>query len=398
MKDRLLWSMIHRLLRPTKNTSFFIFGARGTGKSTFVLMQLMSQINESYLYYDLLDDDIEERFAKSPSLLHADIEGSKNRPKWVIIDEVQKVPRLLDVIQSLIVNKKIKFILTGSSARKLKLDGANLLAGRAFDYRLFPFSFFELDDQFDLKSALQFGMLPATFEFQERSDKIKYLKSYVSTYVKTEIQMEQLVRKLPPFRSFLEIAAQMNGKPLNFSKIAREVGVDTKTILAYFQILEDTFLGFFVPGFHTSLRKSILIAPKFYFFDVGVKRALEQSLQSEVIAGTSYYGETFEHLVMVEIMKLNHYSGKDYSISYFSTKEGAEVDVVLSRGKRETIFIEIKSARKVDPIEVRKLAQLTRGTTIKVYFLSQDHNAQSFYDIRCLFWSEALKEIFLSAE
>ena len=386
--------MIQRLLKPSKNSSFFLFGARGTGKSTFVLQQVIAHLKDPFLYYDLLDDDTEERLSRNPNLLKADIEGQKIKPKWVIIDEVQKISRLLDVIQSLIVNHKIKFILTGSSARKLKVDGANLLAGRAFDYRLYPFSFLEIGDKFDLKLALNFGLLPATVLFQEKTDKIKYLKSYISTYVKTEIQMEQLVRKLDPFKFFLEISAQMNGKPLNYSKIGKEVGVDTKTVITYYQILEDTYLGFILPGYHTLLRKSILLTPKFYFFDTGVKRALEQSLLSDVTPSTSYYGEVFEHFVISEIYKLNHYFEADYSLSYFSTKDGLEIDLVLTRGKNEIIFVEIKSAKNVDQVEVNKLAKLTLNTKIKTYYLSLDPKPQSFSGIQCLLWSDGIKEIF----
>ncbi|MBC7464889.1 MAG: ATP-binding protein [Bdellovibrio sp.] len=350
------------------------------------------------LYYDLLDDEVEERLSKNPNLLRSDIEGKKIKPKWVVIDEVQKIPRLLDVIQSLIVKDKIKFILTGSSARKLKINGANLLAGRAFDYRLYPFSFIELAENFNLKDALNYGLLPGATLFKEKNDKVKYLKSYISTYVKTEIQMEQVVRKLDPFKNFLEVCAQMNGKLLNFSKIGKEVGVDTKTIITYYQILEDTYLGFMLPAFHTSLRKSILLTPKFYFFDTGVKRALEQTLLSDVVPSTSYYGEVFEHFVISEIYKLNHYYEADYKLSYFSTKDGLEVDLVLSRGKKEVIFIEIKSSEKIDQVEVNKLAKLTANTKIKTYYLSLDPIAQAFAGVRCLLWSDGIKEIFEEAK
>lgn len=386
--------MIHRLLKPSEKSSFFVFGARGTGKSTFISQQFLPLQKGSCLYYDLLDDSVEERLAKAPQLLESDIAGAKVKPTWVIIDEIQKIPRLLDVVHLLIEKTKIKFILSGSSARKLRKEGANLLAARAFEYRLFPLTFLELGEKFDLQSALNFGSLPAVLNFEDKADKSKYLKTYVSTYIKLEIQMEQIVRRLDPFRQFLEVAAQMNGKPINYSKIGKEVGADTKTVINYFQILEETYLGFMLPGFHTSLRKSILLTPKFYFFDVGVKRALERALQSDPVPGTSYYGETFEHFVINEFYKMNAYLEADYSFSYFSTKEGAEVDLVLTRGKRETIFIEIKSASKVDEGEVKKLAALTGDTKIKAYYLSQDPVAQKFQNVQCLLWSEGIEDIF----
>lgn len=388
--------MIHRLLKPSNNSSFFVFGARGTGKSTWIKKQFLPNSAKSFLYYDLLDDETEDRLSKNPNLLKADLAGLKNQPEWVIIDEIQKVPKLLDVIHSLSENKKTKFILSGSSARKLKKVDANLLAGRAFEYRLFPLSYSELNKKFKLDEYLNFGGLPAVFEFDKVTDKIKYLKSYISTYVKVEIQMEQLLRKLDPFKQFLEVAAQMNGKPLNFSKISKEVGVDTKTVINYFQILEETYMGFILPGYHTSLRKSILMTPKFYFFDVGVKRGLEKALNSDVVPKTSYYGEVFEHFIINEFYKMNQYLEADFDLSYFSTKEGAEVDLVLTLGKIKAFFIEIKSSEFIDDVEVKKLAALVSGTKIKAYYLSQDKIAQVRHGIRCLHWSDGLKEIFES--
>ncbi len=386
--------MIRRLLKTSSNSSFFIFGARGTGKSTWVKRQFLPKISKNFLYYDLLDDETEERLSKNPNLLKTDLSVLKLKPEWVIIDEIQKIPRLLDVIHSLSENKKTKFILTGSSSRKLKKAGANLLAGRAFEYRLFPFSYAELKQNFNLEDYLNFGGLPAVFEFKDIADKIKYLKSYISTYVKVEIQMEQLLRKLDPFRQFLELAAQMNGKPLNFSKISHSVGVDSKTVMNYYQILEETYMGFILPGYHTSLRKSILMTPKFYFFDIGVKRGLEKALNSNVVPKTSYYGEVFEHFLINEFYKMNQYLETDFDLSYFSTKEGSEVDLVLTLGKQKTLFIEIKSSNVVDDVEVKKLSTLISGTKIKGYYLSQDKTAQLRHGIRCLHWTEGLKEIF----
>ncbi len=400
--------MIHRLINPSKNTSFFIFGARGTGKSTFVEDQLLPTWGvrlpaeyrtqsewyfDGVLYLDLLNDDLEESISADPELLKRKVESMNSKPKWIVIDEIQKVPRLLDVVHSMIEKQKIKFILTGSSARKLKKEGANLLGGRAFEYSLMPFTSIELQNGFQLTEALNFGLLPTLLNFTEQEDKIKYLRSYVRTYVKVEIQMEQLVRKLEPFREFLEVAAQMNGKILNFTKIAKEVGVDTKTVQLYYLILEETYLGFRLPCFHHSLRKSQLLTPKFYFFDIGVKRALDQSLHSPVIPGTSFYGETFEHFVILEFYKLNLYLETDYRLSYFSTKEGSEVDLILSRG-REIIFIEIKSSTQVDLVEVNKLNAIAKGHTKKAYYLSCDPHSQKIENVTCLPWQKGLHEIF----
>jgi uncharacterized protein len=387
--------MIHRIINPSNNSSFFIFGARGTGKSTYIQSEFLKKLKpDDYLYYNLLDDETEERLSRNPNLLKTDLTTLNKRPLWIVIDEVQKIPRLLDVVHELIESKKYRFILTGSSARKLKKESANLLAGRAFEYRLYPFTFIELGNDFHLDNFLNYGGLPSVYQFQQITDKIKYLKSYISTYVKIEIQAEQLLRKLDPFKLFLEFAAQMNGKNLNYSKIAKEIHVDTKTIINYYQILEETYLGFILPSYHTSLRKSIVLSPKFYFFDTGIKRALERSLHSNVVPKTSYYGEVFEHFVIAEIYKLNEYYEADYKLSYFLTKNGSEIDLVLSRGKNETIFVEIKSSLQVDELEVNKISKLIQNTNIKAYYFSQDKQAQNIDGVLCLHWEAGIKALF----
>jgi predicted AAA+ superfamily ATPase len=400
--------MFYRTIKPSKQSSFFIFGARGTGKSTFIEHQLLPAWGitvpaelllkgrwffENVLYFDLLDDEIEESLAKDPEMLKREVAALDEKPKWVIIDEVQKIPRLLDIVHSLIEKQKIKFVLSGSSARKLKKEDANLLGGRAFEYSLMPLTSIELGDSFNLDQVLNFGSLPAVFSFSENEDKAKFLRSYVRSYVKMEIQIEQLLRKLDPFREFLEISAQMNGKILNFTRIAREVGVDVKTVQLYYLILEETYLGFRLPSFHHSIRKSQLLSPKFYYFDVGVKRALEQSLHAGLVPGTSYYGEVFEHFVVLEFYRLNVYHDADFRLSFFATKEGAEVDLVLSRGK-EVFFIEIKSSEQIDLTEVRKLRAIGRDVATQCYYLSKCKVAQEVEGVRCLPWQQGLKELF----
>lgn len=385
--------MVLRLLKPSNNSSFFLFGARSTGKSTWIDTEFIPKIGSNYFKINLLDDEAEELYLKNPSALLQQVNALSQKPEWIIIDEVQKAPRLLDIVHNLIETKKIKFLLTGSSARKLKLAGANMLGGRAFEYRLFPFSSVELKNSFDLDEMLNFGLLPRIFEFSDPSDKIKFLKSYVSTYIKTEIQMEQLVRKIEPFRNFLEIAAQMNGKITNYSKISKDVGVDAKTVQTYYDILEETFIGFRLPAYHNSIRKSQLTTPKFYFFDVGVKRALDSSVRSAVTPGTSFYGETFEHFIILEFLKLNTYLESDFRISYFQTSDHSEIDLILSRG-REKIFVEIKSSKQVDQTEVNKLSVYAKEEKAKAYYLSNDLNTFKIKNVKCMNWKDGIKEIF----
>ena len=259
--------MINRLARLSRSNSFFILGPRGVGKSTLIKNYYNLQ-KESILYIDLLDPSVEDQYRLNPNVLKQQA-SARSRLKWVVIDEVQKLPRLLDVVHELIENTSIKFILSGSSARKLKRGGSNLLAGRAFMFYLYPFTSFELKEKFNLKKSLQWGMLPQVLKFKSNQDRKEYLKSYTLTYLREEIQMEQIVRKLTPFRKFLEVAAQMNGQIINFSKIGSDIGVDTTTVQNYYSILEDTLIGFHLQAYHTSIRKSQRLSPKFYLFDTG---------------------------------------------------------------------------------------------------------------------------------
>ena len=388
--------MIQRLLKPHRSSSFFLFGARGCGKSTFVLKQFLPPLEASqFLLLDLLDPEQEDRYARNPKLLERELDSMAKPPKWIVIDEVQRVPRLLDLAHRLIESKGCRFILTGSSARKLRSGAANLLAGRAFLCRMFPLTRAELGARFDLDDALHWGSLPRIFSLNSAAEKKAYLKSYGLTYLKEEIQAEQVVRKLEPFREFLEVAAQANGAILNASRIARQIGADVKTVQSYFQILEDTWAGFHLPAYHRSVRKSQTSHPKFYLFDTGVKRALERSLDSGLAPGTSAYGDAFEHWVVLECHRLNEYSGKEYRLSYLRTKDGAEVDLVLSKPGSRTILIEIKSAGQVDELEARKLRRLQAAVPgSAAYYLSRDDSAQAIEGVRCLPWHRGLAEIF----
>jgi predicted AAA+ superfamily ATPase len=300
--------MFQRLFAPPQNNSFFLFGARGTGKSTFLKNQLALK---NVLWIDLLHSKTEDLYRLHPEELAKQVQADK-KIKWVIIDEVQKIPRLLDTIHELIESTKTKFILTGSSARKLKSGGANLLAGRAFVYNMHPLTHVELGNQFSLDTVLTWGSLPQIFSLNNDSDKTEFLDAYALTYLKEEIWTEHIIRKLDPFRRFLEVAAQTSGDIINYSNIADDVGADIKTVQSYYQILEDTWVGFLLPAYHKSVRKQQNSNPKFYFFDVGVKRILDHSLGQKVTPHTYGYGKLFEHFVILECLRLNSYLRKRF--------------------------------------------------------------------------------------
>lgn len=385
--------MIPRLLELPTDHSFFLFGARGTGKSTMIF----DAFKDQSLIINLLDPELESSLSKRPNRLKEMVLALDDKTKYVIIDEVQKLPKLLDLVHLLIETTNKIFILTGSSARKLKLGHANLLAGRAFTYNLHPFSCFELDSDFNLDEALQYGLLPKIVSLKTSSSKNKFLQSYAHTYLKEEIWGEQFVKDLDPFRSFLEVAAQMNGKEINFSNIARDVGVDDKTIKKYFSILEDTMLGFFLNGFQHSFRKRLSTRPKFYFFDAGIKRALDLTFDIPLKESTAAYGDAFEHFVFLEIAKLCSYYHPSYKLSYLRTKDDAEVDLIIERPKQKTLFIEIKSSVEVSDDSLKNITELSQDfINCEAICLSRDSRARLVNNVRILPWKDGLKELFVN--
>lgn len=385
--------MVDRLLIPTKSNSFFLFGPRGSGKTT--LLKRLFDPDEA-MFIDLLNPVEEDLFLRDPAELERRAKTVKDYKKWIVIDEIQKLPRLLDTVHRLIENDGFYCALTGSSARKLKRGASNLLGGRAFVYNLHPFTHRELADRFDLDYALNWGTLPKVVEYTEREDRRRFLQAYSLTYLKEEVVAEQLVRNLHPFRSFLEVAAQMNGRIINYSRMAEEVGVDTKTVQSYFSILEDTLVGFVLPAFHRSIRKQQRAAPKFYFFDTGVRRALQRATGSELTEGTYGYGEAFEHFVFLEMVRLNHYRNTEWNFSYLQTKDGAEIDVVVDRPSLPLALVEIKSTARVTHREVSTLNRFVSDLSpCEAFCLSRDPYEKKIDSVRCLPWEKGIMELGL---
>ena len=386
--------LIQRHLTLPRRYSFLLFGARGVGKSSLLETDFdLSQV----LFLNLLDPLEEARFARDPNELIALVQGMTKTQLYVIIDEVQKVPKLLDVVHLLLESHHCKkyFILTGSSARKLKAGGVNLLAGRAFVYHLHPFSYLELKDTFSLSEALSFGSLPKVTSLRGPLHKQKFLEAYTQTYLKEEIWAEHLVRKLDPFRRFLEVAAQTNGKILNYANIARDVGADEKTVKSYFSLLEDTLLGFLIEPFHHSFRKRLRQAPKFYFFDVGVARALARTLSVPPTPGTSYYGELFEQFIVVECLKLASYHYSEYKFCYLMTETGAEIDLVVDRPGKPLLCIEIKSTTHVRDTDLSTFAALTHDLeNCEAVCFSQDPRQKKIGNVTVFPWTQGIKRYF----
>ena len=311
----------------------FLFGARQTGKST-----LLKERFKGAVYYDLLDPNLKKAFKRNPNSLKEAL-WDKPAGTLVIIDEIQKVPELLDIVHILMVDKGLFFILSGSSARKLKRSGANTLGGRAIPETLYPLVWPEVTD-FQIDRAVQNGMIPRHYMVE---DATKRLSGYVKVYLDEEIREEGEVRELDAFERFMEVAAISDGEMLNYSNIASDCGVSAKTVKSYFQILYDTLIGYEIPAFRKEIKRKIVQAPKFYYFDVGLANYLmgRHSLKR----GTDDYGHAFEHFVMQEIMAYKGYNDKRDVISYWHTYDKKEVDVVIGDAK---VAIEIKSTEHVE--------------------------------------------------
>lgn len=391
--------MINRLLNPLKQNTFFLFGARGTGKSYLLKRLLPSQRT---LTVNLLEPETFEQFALDPSRLRTAIDGHGSALEWVFIDEVQKLPKLLDLVHSIIEERStaaapLHFALTGSSARKLKRNQANMLGGRAFEFHLFPLTHIELADAFSLEAALQWGTLPKLQEFSTDEQRRLYLQSYYSTYLKEEIAEEQIVRKLEPFRRFLYVASQANGAILNFANMARDVGVSTVTVQSYFQVLEDTLLGFLLEPFHESIRKRQRENPKFYFFDLGVQRALSRLSAIPLAPETYAYGKAFEHFLILEIFRIQRYRNLEFALSYLRTKDDAEIDLIIERPGLPRALIEIKSTNRIAADDTRALAKfLPDFKNAQAFCLSQDSTPQKIDNVWCLPWMQGLRELGLA--
>lgn len=328
-------TMIPRLIEPSKQ-SFFLFGPRGTGKTTW----LRAKFPEA-LFIDLLESDTFRRYSAKPERLRELIDGNPGK-KIIVIDEIQKIPDLLSEVHSLIERKKgLRFILTGSSSRKLKRSGTDLLAGRALHYYIYPFTAAELGGAFDFESALQTGLVPLVMCADEPS---KVLKSYITLYIREEVQMEGLVRNIGNFSRFLEAASFSHGSVLNITNIARDCEVERKAVEGYIGILEDLMLACRVPVFNKRAKRAVTAHPKFYFFDTGVFRSLRPCGpldDPQAIGGAALEGLVFQHLAA-----WNAYQGGKNKLYFWRTSSGTEVDFVVY-GPGAFYAIEVKNTDKI---------------------------------------------------
>ncbi len=385
-------SKIKRLLDLPKKHSFFLFGPRAIGKSTLIREELPLK---NALYFNLLNQDLFIQFSGDPQKLKSIIESRKKNITHIIIDEIQLVPSLLNVVHQIMdLDHSLYFCLSGSSARKLKRGGANMLGGRAWNLNLYPFTHLELGKIFDLNRALDIGTLPQAYLAESLSEARKTLKSYVGIYIEEEIKAEALVRDLRGFIKFLEISASDNGNELNFSNIARETFNKAHDIKEFFQILEDTLLGFFLLPYTKSTRK-LARHPKFYFFDTGVQRALANKISLELSPGNSDYGKAFEHWLIKEIVHLNNYFDTDYKFSFYRTHHGAEVDLIVETPRDQVYAIEIKSSTRISSRDLNGLKSFAEICPQAKLLCATTHEHCYQQDSILVYpWSEIIKLLY----
>ncbi len=364
--------------------SAFLWGPRKTGKSTYLKVTFPNSV-----VFDFLQTDIFVEFTKRPALLRERLLAMDKAVlrEPIILDEVQKVPQILDEVHWLIENKKWRFILCGSSARKLKRGQANLLGGRAWRYELFPLVTHELD-RFDLLRALNQGLIPDHY-FQDNA--IKSLQAYVQDYLKEEVFAEGLTRNIPAFSRFFDAMGFSHGEITNYSNIARDCGVDSKTVKEYYQILVDTLMGVVVTPFRRRQNRQVITkASKFYLFDVGVAGAIvKRRIQEE---RGEEFGRAFEHFILMELVAYRSYQDLGYPIQFWRTKSGLEVDFILGDGE---VAIEVKGTNRVDTRDLQPIQKFVEEYGPRQAIVVCNERVERVHGaIRIKPWRQFLRELW----
>ena len=373
------------LMEATAHKSCFLFGPRQTGKS----MLIRETVPKGTPIYELLDHRLWMDLSADPTRMRQEIEAKNLRNKLVVVDEIQKLPVLLDEIQLLIETRKLRFLLTGSSARKLRQSGVNLLGGRARSRYLHPLSWKELGPRFDLMTALNRGLLPSVyFSDNARED----LRSYVGTYLKEEITAEALTRNIPAFARFLEVAAACSGQMFNKTAVASDAQVPRTTVIEYFEILKDTLIGYELPAWNRSKKRKAIETAKFYLFDVGVARALRKS--PPLVQRSTDLGDALEHFLFHELKTYIDTRRPGWDLHYWRSTSQFEVDFILG----EHTAIEVKATRSVSPRDLRGLEALAEEKMMKhLVLVCQEATPRKVGAILILPWREFLERLWSDA-
>lgn len=373
--------MYSRILKIPEGKSFFLFGPRATGKTTW-----LQTVFPSSLYIDLLESELYHSLLASPKRLASLIPNDFS--DWIVLDEIQRVPELLNEVHRLIEKRQLKFVLTGSSTRKLRSKGVNLLAGRALTRFMHPLCTKELGDDFNLENSLKFGHLPSVFNETNPAD---YLTGYVRTYLREEVQQEGLTRSLQVFARFLEAASFSQAAPLNISEIARDCGANRKLVESYFYILEDLLLAHRIPVFTRRAKRRMTAHSKFFLFDVGVYRAIRP--KGPLDTPEEIEGAALETLLFQEILASNDLMGAGYNLYYWRTSNGLEVDFVLY-GKKGLIGIEVKRSDKIRNREFRGLKTFAKDYPMaSLYLFYGGDKRRTVKDIKLIPIDQAIRSL-----
>lgn len=360
-----------------QHKSLFLFGARQTGKTSLIQHTLAG-----YRVYDLLDSNIYLSLSRDPGRLEQEIRPGETA---IIIDEIQKLPILLDEVHRLIEARGIHFLMTGSSARKLRRGGVNLLGGRARSRHLHPFIYMELKSRFDLLKALNRGLIPSIY-FSDSPE--EDLKSYAGDYLKEEIAAEALTRNIPAFSRFLQVSALCNGLLINYANIASDAQIPASTVQDYFQILRDTLIGFDLPPWKRSRKRKAITTSKFYFFDGGVVRYLQN--RAEIRDKSPEFGEAFETYMAHELKAFVDFKGAG-ELCYWRSKSGYEVDFIID----DSVAIEVKAKSNVSARELRGISALKEEHMIRHYVVaSLEQRPRTVDGIEILPWNEFLTRLW----
>lgn len=366
-----------------KSQSIFLLGPRACGKSYWLSHNL-----KDFTYIDLLDTRVRMDLEADPSRLLNYL--SKSRKTKVVIDEIQKVPELLNIVHKLIEEDGRCFILTGSSARKIRRSGVNLLAARALSYRMYPLTAIELGEEFDIRKSLKYGHLPSLYDRPDLEPD-RYLYTYVSTYLKEEVMFEGLTRNLGAFSRFLETASFSQGSTLNMSEIARESGIKTTTVISYFDLLEDMLIAYRIPVFTKRAKRRLLAHPKFYFFDAGIYQHLRP--KSILDSASEIAGAALETIVLQDLIAVNDYCDLKYRIYYWRTVSGLEVDFIML-GTKRLLAIEVKHSTRVSLHDTKSLKAFKEDyPEADLFLLYLGSQKQSLQDVSVLPVTEFLVNI-----
>lgn len=361
--------------------SLFLFGPRSTGK-TFLIRQ---QLADKALVLDLLKSNLYLRLNADPSELEGIIDAELKNRLFVVLDEIQKIPALLDEVHRLIETRHFRFLLTGSSARQLKRKDSNLLGGRAWRAELFPLSWSEIP-RFKLDHYLRFGGLPHVYPSQNPAEE---LDAYVNIYLKEEIQAEGLIRKLPPFSRFLKTAALSNGHVLNFTEVANDSQVPPSTVREYYSILTDTLMGFLLESWTASRKRKAIQTAKFYFFDPGVVHTLAGTRTLE--RNSDLYGASFEQFIGMELKTYLSYRRIKEPLTFWRTTHGLEVDYLIG----DHTAIEVKATGTVAPKHLKGLKALAEEKKgMKMFLITNDRIATKKEGIHVMHWESFLEELW----